>query len=792
VFTVISFLCCSLAVQAENLIRNDSFERARDGQPRNWSTNTWSGSAEFTIDQNGRTGERCAKISSTEGADAGWMQRIRIEPYGRYRLSGWVKTENIAVTTGRGVQLNTSDGLARTDPLIGTHDWTKLECEFDAADTDSIDINCLFGGWGLATGTAWFDDISVELLEVNRPEPKTVNQTVTIDASQKAEPISELIYGQFIEHMGRCIYGGIWAEMLEDRKFHYPVPAEGDIWGRTGAGARVLRASPWKVIGSADAVTMSTEEPLSGEHEPAITVNGQPAGIYQEELGLVNGKAYVGRIVMAGDRSAGPIQARLIWGDGQKDQQVVTIKRVGRDYKQYPIKFTAGADTDNGRLEIVASGKGTFRIGAVSLMPADNINGFRKDTLALLKELNSPIYRWPGGNFVSGYDWRDGLGERDRRPTRTNPAWTGIETNDVGMHEFVELCRLLDSEPLITVNTGFGDAYSAAAEVEYANGDPKTHYGKQRAQNGHSKPFGVKYWCVGNEMWGNWQLGFMQPHHYVLKHNWVENMMRQVDPDIVTIGSGDLGGGWSENLLKNCADNMDAIAEHFYCQSRGDLTAHVRQVPNRIKEKADGHRRLRESLDELDGKDIRIAMTEWNYWYGPHVFGELGTRYFMKDALGIAAGLHEYFRNSEMYHSAFYAQTVNVIGCIKTTKTNAGFDATGYPLVIYRREFGTIPVEVTGWNERLDVSAALTGDGKYLTIGLVNATIDTYKLNLNFAAAAPTGKAQVWQIAHEDPMAYNEPDQNPAIDIRSLPAADLTEAVTIAPVSITLFKVPVK
>ncbi len=319
VFTVISFLCCSLAVQAENLIRNDSFERARDGQPRNWSTNTWSGSAEFTIDQNGRTGERCAKISSTEGADAGWMQRIRIEPYGRYRLSGWVKTENIAVTTGRGVQLNTSDGLARTDPLIGTHDWTKLECEFDAAGNDSIDINCLFGGWGLATGTAWFDDISVELLEVNRPEPKTVNQTVTIDASQKAEPISELIYGQFIEHMGRCIYGGIWAEMLEDRKFHYPVPAEGDIWGRTGAGARVLRASPWKVIGSADAVTMSTEEPLSGEHEPAITVNGQPAGIYQEELGLVNGKAYVGRIVMAGDRSAGPIQARLIWGDGQKE-----------------------------------------------------------------------------------------------------------------------------------------------------------------------------------------------------------------------------------------------------------------------------------------------------------------------------------------------------------------------------------------------------------------------------------------------------------------------------------------
>ena len=116
-------------------------------------------------------------------------------------------------------------------------------------------------------------------------------------------------------------------------------------------------------------------------------------------------------------------------------------------------------------------------------------------------------------------------------------------------------------------------------------------------------------------------------------------------------------------------------AEHFYCQSRPGLTAHVRQVPDRIREKAEGHRRLRQELPMLQGKDIRIAMTEWNYWYGPHVFGELGTRYYMKDALGIAAGLHEYFRQSDMIHSAFYAQTVNVIGCIKTTKTAAEFDA---------------------------------------------------------------------------------------------------------------------
>ncbi|MEJ5259784.1 MAG: alpha-L-arabinofuranosidase C-terminal domain-containing protein [Anaerohalosphaeraceae bacterium] len=779
---------------SQNLLRNGGFERLQDNRPRGWTTQTWSGQAEFAVEDGGRTG-KAARITSANGADAAWSQTVEVPPFARLRLSGWVKTENFRTTTGRGVQLSIHDmENARTAALKeSSSDWTKLECEFQVMGQSSVQVLCLFGGWGQAVGTAWFDDIVLEVLEEIKPASQTVTAQISIDPSVKKEPISELIYGQFIEHMGRCIYGGIWAEMLEDRKFFYPVPAEGPIWRTTGAGARVLAASPWKVIGPKENVQMSTDEPLSGKHAPKITLTGQPGGLYQEELGVLAGKDYVGRIVLRGDRTAGPIQVSLIWGDRPTDRQTVTISRLDRKFKTYPLKFKAGAATDNAKLEIVGTGKGSWTIGAVSLMPADNVNGFRKDTLDLLKQLNSPMYRWPGGNFVSGYDWRDGLGDRDRRPTRTNPAWTGIETNDVGMHEFVELCRLLNAEPLITVNTGFGDAYSAAAQVEYANGSLKTPMGQWRARNGSKDPLNVKYWCVGNEMWGNWQLGYMQLHHYVLKHNWVEEKMRQVDPTIFTIASGDLGGGWSEGLLKNCADHMNSIAEHFYCQSRPDLTAHVRQVPNAIKSKADGHRRLRQTLDSLKGKDIRIAMTEWNYWYGPHVFGELGTRYFMKDALGIAAGLHEYFRNSEMFWGAFYAQTVNVIGCIKTTKTAAAFDATGLPLVLYRREFGTLPLEVSGWNEKLDVSAALTTDKKFLTIGIVNASWDTYQVQFDLKSLTPAGPAKGWLISHENPMAHNDPSETkPTIDIQTLSPTDLTKTVSIKPISITLFKVPIR
>ncbi len=643
----------------------------------------------------------------------------------------------------------------------------------------------------------------------------TVSAEISIDTQSKAEPISPYIYGQFIEHLGRCIYGGIWSEMLEDRKFYFPVPAEGDIWRLTREQARVLAASPWKVIGPAGIVKMVEEDAFVGEHSPHIMAPGDDTkvGIYQEELTLVKGKEYTGYVYLAGDRSVAPVSISLIWGDGEDDRATQTVRRIRSNFRKSEFTFTAGADAENARLEITTTGEGTLQIGCISLMPGDNVEGFRADTLELLRQLDAPVYRWPGGNFVSGYDWRDGLGDRDKRPTRTNPAWTGIETNDMGMHEFVRFCELIGTEPMIAVNTGFGDAYSAAAQVEYCNGDRNTPMGRLRADNGHRAPFNVKWWCVGNEMWGNWQLGYMSLNHYVLKHNWVEEKMREVDPTIKTVGSGDVGPGlppedeqpaqgerrgrgrqqsWSVGMLRSCADHMDLISEHFYVREREDIPEHVAQVPAQVKRIADAHRDMRRRMPELEGKDIRIALDEWNYWYGPHVFGELGTRYFHKDGLGIAAGLHEYFRNSDMIFMANYAQTVNVIGCIKTTPTAAEFETTGLALMLYRKHFGSIPVAVSHEAQPLDVSAALTDDGKEITIGVVNPTSNTYQLNLDIAAAEPTAPAETWIIAHDDPMAYNQPGEPRKVDIVEGDPADLTGTVSVKPLSITLFRAPVQ
>ena len=795
------------SAQSDNLIENASFEKGANDKPSGWEGRTYDGRGEFKYvnvnivatrvtdtDQvvinyveGGRTGKRAVCLSSESGADIGWLTSVAVKPRSRYKLSGWIKTENVEAGSGKGALLNLHNiQPVQTRAVTGTKDWTQVEVVFDAGERAAVEINCLFGGWGLSKGKAWYDDVQLELLST-----KTTETSVTIDASKTGEPISKYIYGQFIEHLGRCIYGGIWAEMLEDRKFYFPITAKYDPYRSPSGASRdnpfaIVKGSPWQIIGPADSVTMVKEDSFVGEHTPLIAPDG---GIAQHDLALRKGKEYVGYVWIKPATGKTTVRVSLRWGD--KGVQSEGIACTGDRYVKSPLHFRAVSDTERATLQIEVIGRGPCLVGTVSLMPADNIEGMRADTLKVLKELNAPLYRWPGGNFVSGYDWRDGIGERDKRPPRRNPAWTGVEHNDFGFNEFIHFCRLVGAEPLVTVNTGFGDAYSAAAQLEYANGSTDTLMCALRAKNGDPEPFNVRYWCIGNEMFGGWQLGHMRLEHYVIKHNWVVDKMREVDPDIVPIASGN-AGSWSEGLLRRCSDHIDLIAEHFYCQERKDLLEHTSQIPDNIKRKVQFHRELREKLDTLKGKDIRIAMTEWNHWYGPHVFGELGTRYFHKDGLGIARGLHEYFRHSDMIFMANYAQTVNVIGCIKTSKTAAALETTGLVLKLYREHFGTIPVTIRGDAYPLDVSPAWTRDRKALTLGIVNPTENELELPMELKGAQLTGKARLWQIAHTDPMAYNEPGKEPNVTIKEKTVSKISRKLSVPPLSINLYELPTK
>ncbi|WP_309717573.1 alpha-L-arabinofuranosidase C-terminal domain-containing protein, partial [Armatimonas sp.] len=371
---------------------------------------------------------------------------------------------------------------------------------------------------------------------------------------------------------------------------------------------------------------------------------------------------------------------------------------------------------------------------------------------------------------------------RDRRPPRTNPAWGGLEHNDFGTDEFIDFCREIGTDPLVTVNTGFGDAYTAAQWVEYCNGSTKTIGGSWRAKNGHRKAYDVKTWCVGNEMWGNWQLGFMKLDQYVRKHNWIAEEMLKVDPKLMLVGSGDMGDpeskefgkSWSKGLLERSSDHMDMISEHFYDgrlpwnkNERFPLEKSVVQMAENIRTKAAGHRKMQAKMKHLKGKLVPIAMDEWNYWHREYTFGELGCEYDLADGLGIAAGLHEFFRQTDLIHIATYAQTVNVIGAIKTSRTAAEMESTGLVLQVYRKRYGTIPVKISGEFASIDVEAALTADKKFLTIGVVNPTAGAIKLEVG-TSFTKLGMAKAYIVTGAAETSKNSPGKPRQVDIVEL------------------------
>ncbi len=646
-----------------------------------------------------------------------------------------------------------------------------------------ITVACLslvLGNYSRATA-AGPDDLRLEKIAA----AKDWQPRIAIDATKTGPPISKYIYGQFIEHLGRCINEGLWAEMLLDRKFFYPVGS---------------KESPWKSIGEGVSVAMETNAPFVGEQTPRIQLGTQwkPCGIAQAELGLLKGKSYVGRIWLAGDETPGDdevlsVQISLVWGDGPNDRQTIAATKLTPEFRKIPLHFTAGRTTDQARLEITSRHRGGIRVGAASLMPADNVEGIRADVLGLLKEIDGTVYRWPGGNFVSGYNWRDGIGDVDRRPPRKNPAWENIEPNDFGIDEFLTLCRLLGTEPYIVVNSGQGEVQAAVEELQYINGPADSTMGKLRAENGHREPYGVKYWGIGNEMYGTWQLGQIPLEDYTKKHNRFAQAMRAEDPSIELIGVGFVGA-WDEGMLRQCADAMELISEHFYCVELPGLIGHVRQVPDSVRRIADAHRRYRQQFDSLAGKDLRIALDEWNYcyaWHPPYAYGQLGHRCYLKDALGMAAGLHEIFRNSDLFAMANYSITVNVIGAVKTSKTHASISASGLPMLLYRRHFGTVPLAVQA-DEPLDVAAALSEDGQTLTLGIVNPTHQSLELPLELTGLKLSGPVTRYEISGPKPKSHNEPGQPPRVVLKESSLSDIPDKLPVAPCSVTLYRFRVK
>lgn len=754
-------------------IQNSSAENVQSTIVSGWTPQQDRESAMHFYSSEAYDGTKSLTIQSEKPAYGLWSTKVNVKPWSKYKFSGWIKTEDIQNSNGRGAGF--SFGVMSVDYKghIGTNDWIEVSTVFETGNNDSFVLECFFNRGGKGTGKVWFDNMDLELISTD-----DFSTAIVIDAANEKEPMPEYIYGQFIEHMGKCIYGGIWAEMLDDRKFWY-APGE--------------TMSPWKIEGDKAQVQLEKHNSYTGEQTPILVSNSiSSISLKQVGLGLKEGVKYSGRAVLKSSGNIKGVNISLLDEKGEVIDEMV-ISNLKDTYQKHPISFNSGLFTHNASLQITPNGSGKVWIGTISLMPDDNIEGFRADVIELLKGLRSPVYRWPGGNFVSGYDWKDGIGNRDQRPPRKNPAWTGVEHNDVGIHEFMILCELLDTEPFIAVNAGLAEAEEARKQVEYCNGGIDTPMGKWRGENGRSEPWNVKWWSVGNEMYGDWQLGHMSTDSFVGKHAEFANAMRSVDSDIKLVAVGD-PGKWNEMMLSNNSDNMDLISEHFYRQDwhGGGLMSHVKQIPEAIADRAELHRKYRTEIPELKDKDIRIAMDEWNYWYGPHVYGELGTRYYLRDALGIAAGINEFSKNSDIIFMANYAQTVNVIGCIKTNTTHSVYASTGLALKMFRDHFGTIPLHISGETRPFDVAATLTADKKTLVVSIVNPTWETQRFDLDIDNAEIGSDVELYTLTGPDDMSFNVPGREESVVISGPEFQKVSNSYEVKPFSSSLFRFTIK
>lgn len=337
--------------------------------------------------------------------------------------------------------------------------------------------------------------------------------------------------------------------------------------------------------------------------------------------------------------------------------------------------------------------------------PSADADGFRKDVLELIRELDMPLTRYPGGNFVSAYRWEDGVGPRAERPVRLDLAWKALEPNSFGTDEFMKWCRKAGTAPMMAVNLGTRGPAEAQQLVEYCNFPGGTALSDCRRKNGSQEPYGVKVWCLGNEMDGPWQLGQRSADEYGRVAREAAKMMRLTDPEVelVVCGSSSDGmpslGRWEETVLEHTYDVVDYLSIHQYFGNRTDNTPGYLAMPEVMSAYIDNIVACCDAVGtrKKSKKKIMLSFDEWNVWY--HSVNKdkqspewtvarplLEDIYNMEDALLVGMLLMTLHNHADRVKIACIAQSVNVIAPIMTEKNGAAWkQSIFYPFALTSR-----------------------------------------------------------------------------------------------------------
>jgi len=646
--------------------------------------------------------------------------------------------------------------------------------------------------------------------------------------------ITPLLTGKFCEHLGSNISNGMWAQVLRNPTFaDWPFgsrgrrPCGGAVMTQDeDAIAEIIRlrqvrfgwpeeviveqiearraglAHFWIREGGAEAVIPSPDTDPHGGRAQRLAVLRAEGGIAQwTYLPLHRVRTFRWRVVARSDQ---PVALRLKLTPGGADAPAATaeVGRLADEWQVFAgeieVAPDAAADAIH-RLSLTATTPGQFVVARVLLEPVDAVDGADPDVIRMLAESRLPILRWPGGNFASGYHWEDGVGPPDERPTRPNPAWGGAEPNLFGTDEFVAFCRAVGCEPLICVNAGNGTPEEAAAWVEYCNGSADTPQGARRAANGHPEPYGLRYWEIGNELYGRHQVNWSTAAGYADRYRHFVEVMRTTDPDILFIANGAAclatwqREDWNGRLLEQDAPLVRSISDHvllggvvpastdpldLYFDSMAMVAAHEPVYAG-----------LRERMRAAGIAEPRLAITEMQLFTRPGPPEEGETACLTAENMVNPATMAEAIYNTLFGHLAVrmtpfiemitHSATVNHGGGLRKERERVYANPCHHAHTMFSAFNGATPVAVelqapeapvrgahpglerahfAGAKVRLlDAAAALAADGALLVSLVHRGTEGPIDVEIALEEFAPDEVAELTRLAADVPWAKNTP-----------------------------------
>ncbi|MFC1718742.1 alpha-L-arabinofuranosidase C-terminal domain-containing protein [Candidatus Poribacteria bacterium] len=558
------------------------------------------------------------------------------------------------------------------------------------------------------------------------------------------DTISPMIYGDFIEFLNDLL-PGMWAEKIQDRCFE-GILQPNHVWP-PGANWVYPRWKPFasgqpnfdrwpdshadtEMVTTIANFALDSKNPFVGQQSARVSVETKDekpfvAGIIQDGIAVKQKQELKVEVYVRGQGlDDKPLKVLLgkNYGAFFRSYDELEFSGVSEQWQRFSGRLTSEVSDDDASLAIGISDGGTFWLDKVSLMPVDSKFGWRVDVVEAIRAMKPGIIRF-GGSSLIFYQWQEGIGPLERRTPFQNHPWGNMEENDVGLHEFLQFCELVEAKPLICLNSNSATLEQIMDEIEYCNGPADSRYGSIRAEMGHPEPFNVKYWQIGNEQAGEEYERVMVDYARAIRDKY---------PDLVLLASYP-----SDNILFSLSDEVDYVCPHFYAPYTKERENGIRELIQNIRQKA-------------RNRELKLGITEWNHTAGHWGWGRawLLTLY---NALNAARALNMYQRLGDMVKIANRSNMTNSCcsGVVQTNRSDIYFTPCYYIQKAYANMAGDKALKVhTDVDETLDISATQRqGDGE-VVLFVVNPSSESQTCRIEFPDLGMSdGLARIWTLS---------------------------------------------